>query len=476
MKSQLDPSQLHRLMKISIDSGEATTIADAQRLFSGYRLAIQVGKDVAHSPTLQASLLTAVNTARRCFLGGVEISGELNVPLCIPWRNYKTLSDAIVDLQGKPVKRLAPEIPRIIIGDNSKHQTTSQFAVNVTFNGWIGGIVPSSATMRLPEKEEFIPAGVLAGALGVSEAFQFVRGDSPLAGRCAVGLSLWQPEESVSWLENDPGPRIEALPANLWLIGLGHLGQAYLWTLGFLPYAFPNEVQIVLQDFDELEGANDSTSLLTSNSIVGMKKTRAMAAWCEARGFRSRIVERRFASDFKINDDEPQVALCGVDNLLARAALEDVGFNRIIEAGLGNGPQEFMTFQIHNLPSSRSARDRWKQSGINKDSAAGLIKQPAYQALAQQGYDECGITLLAGRSVGASFVGAATSTLVIAELLRIAMGERTHEIIDGDLRLATICQTITGNMAERPFNPGLTEATRDFLYADRYSQHYGTEK
>lgn len=458
MKSQHDPSQLHRLMKIAIDSGEVSTIAEAERLFSGYRLGIQVGKDVAHSPTLQASLLTTINTARRCFMGGVEVSGDLDVPLIIPWRNYKTLLEATIDLQGKPVKTLTPEIPKIIIGDNSIYKETSPFAVNVTFNGWQGGVVPSSANIRLSESEEFIPSGVLAGALGVSEAFQFVRGDNPLAGQRAVGLSLWQPENSASWLESEPGPQIRNLPANLWLIGLGHLGQAYLWTLGFLPYAFPNEVQIFLQDFDELESANESTSPLTFNNMVGLKKTRAMAAWCEERGFRTKIVERRFASNFNISDEEPRVALCGVDNLLARASLEDVSFDRIIEAGLGNGPQEFLTFQIHSLPSSRSAHDRWRQSSITKDSTADLINQPAYKALAQEGHDECGLTLLAGRSVGASFVGAVTSTLVVAELLRMTIGENSYEVIDGDLRLSNLCHGVINSKVSKPFNPGLTVA------------------
>lgn len=458
MNSQYDPSQLHRLMKIAIDSGQVSSIAEAEHLFSGYRLAIQIGKDCAHSPTLQASLLTAINTARRCFMGGVEISGNLDVPLIVPWRNYKTLLDAVIDLQGKPVKTLTPEIPQISIGDHSTHKHPSPFAINVTFNGWAGGVVPSSSSMRLAQGQEFVPSGVLAGSLSVSEAFQFVRGDNPLAGQRAVGMSLWQPEKSASWLESDPGPQIRNLPANLWLIGLGHLGQAYLWTLGLLPYALPDEVQIFLQDFDELENANESTSPLTFNNMVGLKKTRAMAAWCEERGFRPKIVERRFASNFKISDEEPRVALCGVDNLLARSALEDVGFDRIIEAGLGNGAQEFLTFQVHNLPSSRSAHDRWRQSSIAKDSTAELINQPAYKALAQEGYDECGLTLLAGRSVGASFVGCVTSALVVAELLRMTIGENSYEVIDGDLRLSNLCHGVINSKINKPFNPGLTAA------------------
>jgi len=85
----------------------------------------------------------------------------------------------------------------------------------------------------------------------------------------------------------------------LWIIGLGHLGQAYLWTLGLLPYAQPEDVQLVLQDFDTLVDANDSTSLLTTRTLLGEKKTRAMARWCEGRGFQTALQERHFRGNFR---------------------------------------------------------------------------------------------------------------------------------------------------------------------------------
>ncbi len=457
MESHINSDRLHRLVKLALDTGEAATVTNAQRIFEGYRLAIQTGPDIANSPTLQASLLTAVNTGRRCFLGGVEVSGALDVPLQIPWRQCRTVAEAVTDLQGWLVDVVSPEIPRILVGDVRCSQGVSPFAVRAIHNGWCGGVVPIDEIRNLSQAEEFTPAGVLAGALGVSEAFQFVRGDNPLAGQRTVGLSLWQPDQPISWLEDEIGPALDVLPVNLWLIGLGHLGQAYLWTLGFLPYSRPEQVQLVLQDFDELEEANDSTSILTNCEMVGRKKTRAMAVWCDERGFRTKILERRFAPNFKVDDDEPLVALCGVDNPLARAALEEVGFKRVIEAGLGTGSQEYLSFQIHNFPASRSARERWGRFDLTEGSSEHIIQQPAYQALAAEGYDSCGLTLLAGSSVGASFVGAVTSTLVIAELLRIAIGESPHEVLDGDLRNTAFCRAVFSRLPQTPFNPGLTD-------------------
>jgi hypothetical protein len=292
---------LHRLMKLIMDTGEVSTLEEAQQLFAGYQLVLDVGSDVALSPTLQAAVLTALNTGRRCFLGGVHVAGDLDFDLCIPWRKCRTLGDAVIDLQGN-VSKVVPPLPRIVFGGASNASESSPFALRATFEGWSGGVIPLEDTRRLPEQHEFTPSGVLAGALAVSEAFQFVRGGNAQTGRREVGLSLWHLEDDVSWLEESAfGPPPEHLPSKLWLIGLGHLGQAYLWTLGFLPYTQPNQVQIMLQDYDTLVRANDSTSPLTSPAILGEKKTRAMARWCEERGFRTAIHERRFDANFRID-------------------------------------------------------------------------------------------------------------------------------------------------------------------------------
>src|SRR6266566_3927284 len=456
MNRELIGDDLHRLVKLAMDSGEVSTLEQAKELFAGYQLGLEIGPDVATSPTMQAAVLTAVNTGRRCFLGGVQVVGNLDVDLRVPWRKCRTLAEAVIDLQGKVVKTVTPTLPRIVFGDVDSNTSVSTFVVRATFEGWAGGVIPFDDVRRLPEQHEFTPSGVLAGALAVSEAFQFVRGGNAQAGRREVGLSLWRPEEGVSWLEDSAfGPPLEHLPSKLWLIGLGHLGQAYLWTLGFLPYAQPDEVQIVLQDYDTLVRANDSTSLLTSLEILGEKKTRATENWCEERGFRTAIQERRFDANFGIDSDEPQVALCGVDNPMARAALEDVGFGRNIEAGLGGGTQEYLALQVHTFPSRQSARKRWG-SIKHVHGVESIVRQLAYQILATEGLDQCGLTMLAGRSVGASFVGATTAAIVIAELLRLVMGAHRYEVIDGTLRSLKCRQAVQYEGQDDPFNPGYT--------------------
>ncbi len=458
-------NELNRSLKLAIDTGEASSIDEARAIFEGYKIGIRVGADIASSATKQVALLTMVNTARRCFLGGVEVEvGKCNANLLVPWRDCRKIDQAIIDLGGTIRDSVGGDLPTIILG-NVNDPIRNGFTLRATFDGWIAGVAPIDDEIRLSEIQEFAPSGVLAGSLAVSEAFQHVRGSNAFAGHRAIGLSLWQPDK-YSWIEHrDTGPELESLPSNFWLIGLGHLGQAYLWTLGFLPYENPETVQMVLQDYDELVLANDSTSLLTNRKMIGHQKTRAMAEWCVQRGFRTRIVERRFAANFEIEEEEPQVALCGVDNQPARAALEDVGFAQIIEAGLGRGTEEYLAFQMHCFPSERSARDRW--STIDLAQPEDVSEKPAYQSLAEQGVDKCGLTMLANRSVGASFVGAFTSTLVISELLRMAIGAQRYAVIDGSLRSPDSFQFIRNAALLDPFNPGVTAASKEDGQIDR---------
>jgi hypothetical protein len=50
--------RLHRTVKLALDSGEADSVDDAVLIFSGYRLQIVLGLDVAEDASLQTAALT----------------------------------------------------------------------------------------------------------------------------------------------------------------------------------------------------------------------------------------------------------------------------------------------------------------------------------------------------------------------------------------------------------------------------------
>jgi hypothetical protein len=204
-----------------------------------------------------------------------------------------------------------------------------------------------------------------------------------------------------------------------------------------------------LQDVDVIAPSNLSTSLLTTSAQVGARKTRAIAEWAEARGFKTSIIERRFASDFRVDSHEAVVALIGVDNALARQAVEEVGFERVIEAGLGYGPQDFLGIDLHTFPASRPAREVWREV----TSSLVDIERPAYAKLLQESKDRCGTVRLAGRSVGAPFVGVTAAALVIAEYIRLAVGGPRYEVVSCHLRDLGGRIVVPGR-AQGAFNPG----------------------
>lgn len=301
-------------------------------------------------------------------------------------------------------------------------------------------------------------AAVLAAALAVNEAFLFVSGEMPAAGHRALGLSLWQPDSKYSWLEEDNSePRLAYLPSQLWLIGLGHLGQAYLWGLGLLPYGSPSQLSLVLQDVDIITPSTESTSMLSDTTMVGMKKSRAMAGWAATHGFNAAIYERRFEADFQRQSEEPAVALCGLDNALGRRSLDQVGFDFIVDAGLGRGHRDFRTMRIHVLPGSKTAGEIWNV--VEEDEA--VEDRMAYQQILKSGeLDRCGVTLLAGKAVGAPFVGAVASTLVLSEVLRLLHGGINHQLINLDLLAIEHRETVINSEDFGGLNPGYTLAAR----------------
>ena len=187
------------------------------------------------------------------------------------------------------------------------------------------------------------------------EAFAYHAGDHPMAGRRAAGLSLWRP--GADWLTADPSePALAYLPSKLWLIGLGNLGQAFAWLLACLPYEDRARVQLLLQDFDRIAPSNDSTSLLSFLRDVGRRKTRVVAEWLDERGFETFLEERRFGPWITRQADEPNVALCGVDNALARAALEKPG--SILSSRPGSAPGRRLFEAFRCTPFRRPVRPR----------------------------------------------------------------------------------------------------------------------
>jgi hypothetical protein len=215
---------------------------------------------------------------------------------------------------------------------------------------------------------------------------------------------------------------------------------------------------LLLQDVDVITPSTESTSILSDSTMLGEKKTRVTAKWAERRGFATAITERLFDETCRRHQYEPSIALCGLDNAVGRRALDQVGFDFVVEAGLGRGHQDFRSLLIHTLPGEMSASTLWRDEGQGGQSA---VDAAAYRKMLDEGsLDRCGVTLLAGRAVGAPFVGAVAATLVLAEVLRLLHGGALHRLIDMNLIDLAYVRAMPQLRDFSTFNPGFITAER----------------
>ncbi len=355
----LNADSMHRLAKMALDTGEVASPEEAVALFSRYRLRIHLGHGWANTLAGQACFLTALNTAVRAFLGGVEVYGDLSFKLDVPLYQGRSAFGVAEELGAAVVTNAATELPTLVLGATPESDLPA-FCVQLSWDHWCFEITPVVAGGGLTCSDDNPLAGIGAAALGVNEAFMYVRGDLAEAGHRSVGMSLWNPLAVADWSDNaHKGCELTYLPKSLWLVGLGHLGQAYAWALGMLPYAADCRPHLVLQDFDMAAKSNLSTCLLLWSTDLLKPKVRAVASRLEAAGFTTALVERRFGSSHRIMVDEPTTALFGVDNIAARRDLDTAEFSLIVEAGLGSGYRDFRNIRLHTFPGPRLPSQIW---------------------------------------------------------------------------------------------------------------------
>jgi molybdopterin/thiamine biosynthesis adenylyltransferase len=433
--SQIKLDEFSRISKLFVDRDQEHPERSLVRR-RRHRFVLACGPEIAHSYTLQLALLTAVNVANRCFPGAIRIQIDERVaaaPLMVfpsPNRSIRRTLAAIVGHRAIRDQWAADESnQKLLFGDVSGPDD----ALRVTFDGWVAKTGPSNQVPRLPEREFCTLAGVLAGAIAVSEAFLSFAQVAIDASHRPVALSLWRPDLDSA----DPdalGVQVEFLPTQIWTLGLGHLGQAYLWALSTLPYLNYESTNIILNDFDKIESANVETGILLRKPDIGKAKTRVCSAWLESIGFNTTVIERKFGPDFRCDPSEPQLALCGFDSNETRRALYSAQFGMVVDCGLGGLAGNFDTINVQRLPSVRAIDDLWPIDPRSAMDAQRIAdRSRTYDQLSSD--DECGRVMLAGKAVAVPFVGAVSATYVLAEVLRALHNGAAYSRLK--LRLAT---------------------------------------
>jgi hypothetical protein len=436
-------SETSRLRSLLVNSGRFS-FPEADRRLTQSSLALAADRDILSTAAAQAALLTAVAAGVRTF-GEIAVPPNLDIavktPLPIPGNSLCEQLRVLgaCERVPKPGERL------LVIGSSEYERDYS--ALRAVWSGWIAGIQPGGHPIPAGSTH-CVLAAAAAGALGIAESFAVEYGNVR-AGRRVQQLSLWSPgtyEESV-------GPDEFALPLSEWVVGIGNLGQAHLWCLALLPYPKPEDVALLLQDFDYVKAENWGTSLLVQRGRYGMLKTRLAEKWCAARGFRVRRIDRRLDEYLRRQEDEPVLAVAGLDRLPPRRLLGHVGFDHIVDVGLGADADTYHQFRLTVFDRNYSPAKHFGQVR-DQDSRERTQHLAAYQSLLSGGLvDACGMASLAGIPVAVPFVSLIASAVALAQVIRLASGAAPAVSLTASVDSLASCRATSGLALVRPTFP-----------------------
>ena len=397
--------QIARLSKILVDS-ENISFDEAQSRLMGLTLEVVVGAG-SSSPAAHAAALTAVSVASRTFVGGVRVTGTVDGP---PNTNFPLRGNSLEEMAhligASEFEGVASR--RIVIGMGD---AGGGWAVSPWWRGWTAG-TSKPGEVCADGGDNPLP-GMAAGAMAVGIAFEAERNRLvDFDGQ----IDLWP----VRIGREAPRFREVFLPGGLWLVGLGNLGQAYLWALSALPFADPANVTLMLQDRDTVSEENWGTSVLVKNETYGVLKTKVAEDWACAKGFRVRRIDRRLTAQDRLEDGDPRLALSGVDKFDARKLMAQVGFHSIVDGGLGRTAKDFDRYRVTVFDRSRRIDQHFAGQA---DAPAGQDppNADAYRRLEAE-IGDCGAAEVCGASVAVPYVSAVAGVVTVARTIAIASG------------------------------------------------------
>ncbi|HUZ56020.1 MAG TPA: hypothetical protein VMU94_26280 [Streptosporangiaceae bacterium] len=425
MMTALNADDIDRTALLALHDGTQPTLEAALSAHAATGIAICADSATCRDTQGQAALLTAAATAARAFGNVVVFAAAADAVLAAGPSAGRTLASALLQ-EGTPpadppgAGDIAAAWPVLLIGSSTPVPPQpagpgqgTRPVLRAAWTGWLATVQADASPATRTTGPPCILAAIAAAAIGVSEAFGSIRAvPGNDAGYRDVQLNLWHPGADAA----GSGPALAHAPASWWLVGLGHLGQAYAWVISWLTYLTPPAIELVLQDTDRTSPANHSTGVLTPARSDGVRKTRLIAGALDHAGIDTQIIERRLGSDLRMLDGECHVALIGVDNIPARLLISDVGWRLAIDVGLGTGPRDFASMLLRRFPGAQPSNQVTAWIEIPAEPVT-IPSTPAFSDLKER-HDHCGVVQLAGKAVGASFVGITAACLAVAEATR----------------------------------------------------------
>ena len=430
-----------RITKVLTDSNRAGSFPEAEARLNKVRIEVIVGNDQLTTHAGQAATLTAVATARKCF-------GR--VMLVAPNDSAMTHPLPIGDTLLRVARNLGARISQTPSG-RATHSIrigavlrTDGWNLRCWWDRWLSG-ARTHDSEPLGDSRLAL-SGVFSGAIAVRQVFACVLAGHNIPER-DVSVSLWTPWQPAN--SSEIGPENFDMPDKLWLLGLGHLGQAYVWNLCFL--STHGQRLAVLQDDQEVSEENEATSLLVlpGGNEIGVRKARVATPWLESCGWKTELIERRHMGDISLVSDDPPYLLSGVDRIKPRLTLAKHGFPYMVDAGIGHGAADFEGIQFRTVANGKPSDGLWESdSDVDTErSAQRLLERSAYRELEKQ-IGTCGRVPFLEAGVAVPFVGAAAGAITVAQTIRLASLESVPEFLQ--MQLGAPEMTTFASLIARP--------------------------
>lgn len=405
-------------------------IIDASKKMETAKLRIEVGTGIHESYHYQVALLTLINISSRVFRGGIHI----NLPKEITNLTNRT---------GETLNSLIE--PKLVDHQDTLCDFTIMIGVDkliensckVLCNNWQGGIqFPNDENIRVEESNGRLPFGAVAAAsIACFEAFDSIYSMTDRVVKSNQGISLWNINTS-DWSSsaNKGVNELDSTPNKFWFLGLGHLGQAYLWLLSFIEFPNPSEIKILLQDYDVASESNLGSQVLTSVHDIGKLKTRIASEFLESFGIQTRLVEKPFETvdqkttglkDFKI-------LLNGLDNVETRRQLLPDQFDFILD-GATNGQEYFFdSFTLNVLdPNSENPEKIW-----NSESSDDVTHRKIFDYVEKHG----GCGEITSHGISTPFVGCFGASILLSELYKKHNSIDSNSFVSVEMRNILKCE------------------------------------
>jgi molybdopterin/thiamine biosynthesis adenylyltransferase len=418
-------------------------LLEANNMINNSEVWLIAGNSIILSLTEQIAFITAVNIAKRVFRGRVICILPEEVPNLLMLKSV-SFKDLVFRYGGS----LTTDTPdknevKILFGVECYDEN----CLEVVAEGWRGGVnFYGQERVIFAKKDNPVSLGPIAAAslacyFAFSKIFKLTASDLLIN----TGISLWNINSGREWYKDSKdGPRNINIPRKIWALGLGHLGQAYLWTVGLMPISDPSKVLFLLQDDDTVENLNIGSQVLCNDSNIGFPKTRACLKFLEELNFKTQIVEKRFLPG---NSEEEWLKefpflLNGVDNPQTRRDINR-NYHKLFLDGATNGSSSlFDSFTLKNVSHIEKGPDiLWPATETDEV----VLHKNLYERYEKA--NMCGILTNIGVSV--PFVGLFGATFVIAELLRSLNEGTIYSIVSTRMSDLSTIDAVDGGVYDK---------------------------